>query len=110
LLCNYQDLLNAAKRSGDQLWPMPLHEEYAQNIKSKIADIKNIGDGKAGSITAALFLKEFVAKGKEWAHIDMAGPVWDNTSHKPTGYGVALLVDFLLQQARSASQHQQDSQ
>lgn len=94
-----QELLRAAQRSGDNLWPMPLHEAYRPNIKSKLADIKNIGDGKAGSITAALFLQEFVRKDREWAHIDMAGPVWDNAAHKPTGYGVSLLVEYLVQQA-----------
>lgn len=83
---------------------MPLHEEYKQNIKSKIADIKNIGDGKAGSITAALFLQEFVVKDKEWAHIDMAGPVWDNATHKPTGYGVKLLIEYILDQVQQQLQ------
>ena len=79
---------------------MPLHDEYKANIKSKIADIKNIGDGRAGSITAALFLQEFVSKDKEWAHIDMAGPVWDNSTHKPTGYGVKLLMNYILNQVQ----------
>ena len=72
---------------------MPLHDEYKANIKSKIADIKNIGDGRAGSITAALFLQEFVSK-------DMAGPVWDNSTHKPTGYGVKLLMNYILNQVQ----------
>jgi leucyl aminopeptidase len=66
-------------------------------IKSSLADIKNIGGKGAGSITAALFLKEFVEKGTQWAHIDMAGPVWDNGGGgRPTGYGVKLLVEYLL--------------
>lgn len=86
---------------------MPLHE-YKDNIKSKIADIKNSADGRAGSITAALFLQEFVAKNKEWAHIDMAGPVWDNATHKPTGYGVKLLMEYILGQAQQCSSQQQE--
>jgi leucyl aminopeptidase len=85
---------------------MPLHAEYKDNIKSKIADIKNIGDGKAGSITAALFLQEFVAEGREWAHIDMAGPVWDNATHKPTGYGVKLLLTYILDQAAAVARRE----
>ena len=81
---------------------MPLHPGYKPNIKSKIADIKNSADGRAGSITAALFLQEFVSKDMEWAHVDMAGPVWDNATHKPTGFGVRLLVEYLVRQAQLA--------
>jgi leucyl aminopeptidase len=68
---------------------MPLEPSYKELIKSQLADLKNIGAKGGGSITAALFLQEFVDKAK-WAHIDMAGPVWDTTQNKPTGYGVKL--------------------
>jgi leucyl aminopeptidase len=74
---------------------MPLEQNYKELIKSSIADLKNIGSKGGGSITAALFLEEFVEKAK-WAHIDMAGPVWDTKDNKPTGFGVKLLTDFLL--------------
>ena len=87
--------MKASERSGDALWQMPLHAKYKKNIKSNIADVKNVGDGKAGSITAALFLQEFI-QSSEWAHIDMAGPVWDNATNQPTGYGVRLLVEYIL--------------
>jgi len=89
------DLEAAAKRADEGIWPMPLEPSYKELIKSQLADLKNIGAKGGGSITAALFLQEFVDKAK-WAHIDMAGPVWDTTNIKPTGYGVKLLVDFLL--------------
>ncbi len=89
------DLLEAAKRSNEGIWNMPLHPEYKEMIKGTLGDLKNIGGRAGGSITAALFLEEFVEKAK-WAHIDMAGPVWDNASSKPTGYGVKMLVDYLL--------------
>jgi leucyl aminopeptidase len=89
------DLEAAAQRTDEGLWPLPLEADYKELIKSKIADLKNIGAKGGGSITAALFLEEFVEKSK-WAHIDMAGPVWDTTNNKPTGYGVKLLTDFLL--------------
>jgi leucyl aminopeptidase len=77
---------------------MPLESSYKELIKSSIADLKNVGSKGGGSITAALFLEEFVGteRGQRWAHIDMAGPVWDSTNSKPTGYGVKLLTDFLL--------------
>ena len=79
-----------------------MRASYKKNIKSKIADIKNVGAGGAGSITAALFLKEFVTTNK-WAHIDMAGPVWNDGEHKPTGYGVKLLTNYLLKLANADS-------
>ena len=92
------ELEAAAKRSDEAVWAMPLHGDYKDMIKGTLGDIKNIGGKGAGSITAALFLQEFVEKDTRWAHIDMAGPVWDSAGGKPTGYGVKLLVDFLLNQ------------
>eukprot|EP00975_Prorocentrum_lima_P028073 5899973-Prorocentrum_lima.AAC.1 len=62
---------------------MPLVSEYGAELKSKIADLKNVGGRAGSSITAALFLKEFVKK-TPWAHIDMAGPVWDNKASTAT--------------------------
>lgn len=88
-------IVAAAQRTQEGIWPMPLEAQYKDMIKSHIADLKNVGGKSGGSITAALFLEEFVKKAK-WAHIDMAGPVWDNKEMKPTGYGVKLLVDYLV--------------
>lgn len=85
-------LESAAKRTDEGIWALPLHSQYKEMIKGTLGDIKNIGGKGGGSITAALFLQEFVTT-KKWAHIDMAGPVWDNG---PTGYGVKMLVDYLL--------------
>ncbi len=86
-------LEKAAQRSNEKLWHMPLEAAYKESLKSSIADLKNISGLKgAGSITAALFLQEFVEKA-HWAHIDMAGPVWDGYA---TGFGVKTLVDFVL--------------
>lgn len=93
------DLAAAAARSDEGIWALPLEPAYKELIKSQIADLRNIGAKGGGSITAALFLQEFVDKAK-WAHIDMAGPVWDTSASKPTGYGVKLLVDFLLTQKK----------
>lgn len=92
-----QSLLNAAERTNEKLWPLPLEDSYRSQIKGSIGDLKNIGGGKGGgSITAALFLQEFVTDKVKWAHIDMAGPCWDTSSNTPTGYGVKTLVDFVL--------------
>jgi leucyl aminopeptidase len=65
----------ASERAGDRVWPMPLFDEYRDQIKSDIADIMNTGGRPAGSITAAMFLKEFV-DGVPWAHLDIAGTAW----------------------------------
>lgn len=62
----------ASEQVGDKMWPMPMEKSYFSQYKSDIADFKNVGGREAGSITAALFLKEFVAK-TPWAHIDIAG-------------------------------------
>jgi leucyl aminopeptidase len=87
-------LEESASRWNEGIWSMPLEESYRELMKSKIADLKNISGSKGGgSITAALFLEEFIEK-TSYAHIDMAGPVWEKDG--PTGYGVKLLVDFLL--------------
>ncbi len=87
-------LLGAAKESGELLWRMPLADEYKEQIKSPIADLQNLGaPGGGGSITAALFLKEFV-KEAPWAHLDIAGPVWNDKEGGATGYGVRTLVQF----------------
>merc|ERR1711871_1680158 len=84
-----------SKATGDTIWRMPLCEpEYGPDIKSKIADLKNVGPRTGGAITAALFLKEFVKK-TPWAHVDIAGPVWDEKKGGATGFGVKLLVEWI---------------
>ena len=94
------DLIAASLKSNEKLWHMPLVKEYKEYIKGKTADLKNIGGSYGGSITAALFLQEFVDQSAlsptKWAHIDMAGPVWSMNESKATGFGVRLLVEYLL--------------
>ena len=65
----------AADRAGDRVWPMPLFDEYREQLRSDIADFTNTGGRPAGAITAALFLKEF-AGNVPWAHLDIAGTAW----------------------------------
>ncbi|MBD2504943.1 leucyl aminopeptidase [Anabaena azotica] len=93
-------LEQASSESGEKLWRMPMEEKYFEGLKSGIADMKNTGPRAGGAITAALFLKEFV-KDTQWAHLDIAGPVWsdkENGYNGPgaTGYGVRLLVNWVL--------------
>ena len=90
-----------AKRSGDDYWKLPLYVDYAKQIKSDIADLKNIGGGRyGGAITAALFLREFVQKMK-WLHIDIAGPAYREQAAKgalskgATGWGVLAIINLL---------------
>ena len=94
------DLMASGRKAGERLWPMPLVEEYKTDIKSNIADIKNIGGGYGGAITAALFLQEFVAD-TPWAHLDIAGPAFSEralpyTPRGGTGFGVRTLINYVL--------------
>jgi leucyl aminopeptidase len=93
-------LLAAAEQAGEKLWRMPMEEKYFEGMKSQIADMKNTGPRAGGSITAALFLKQFI-KETPWAHLDIAGPVWTEkengyNSTGATGYGVRMLVNWVL--------------
>ena len=92
-------LLAAGERSGEPLWQLPLAPEYSKQMKSKVADLKNVDKGGAGTITAAAFLQEFVGK-TPWAHLDIAGTAWDFTEKSyipkgPSGVGVRLLVELI---------------
>ena len=70
-----EQVRRVADRAGDRVWPLPLFEEYREQLKSDIADLTNTGGRPAGSITAAMFLREFTG-GLPWAHIDIAGTAW----------------------------------
>jgi leucyl aminopeptidase len=81
-----------ADRAGDRVWPMPIFDEYKDQLKSEIADFTNTGGRPAGSITAAMFLKEFTG-GLPWAHLDIAGTAWTDEArpYLPKGAsGVAV--------------------
>ncbi|MCB9802454.1 leucyl aminopeptidase [Candidatus Nomurabacteria bacterium] len=97
-----KDLLKAAETSGEKMWLMPLPEEYRELNKSSIADIRNIPNSRGGgSITAALFLSEFIEAGTAWAHLDIAGPAYAEkalNTYTPiggVGYGVRTLLEWL---------------
>ncbi|MEI8254608.1 MAG: leucyl aminopeptidase [Deltaproteobacteria bacterium] len=90
---------HAAQRAGESMWEMPLLEDLREGLKSDVADLKHMGDRFGGSISAGLFLREFVGDSK-WVHIDIAGPAFGDrqTALAPkgaTGYGVLSFVSFL---------------
>ena len=95
-----EQINQAGIHAGDRAWPMPLWDEYQDQLKSNFADIANIGGPGAGTITAACFLSRF-AKQYKWAHLDIAGVAWETGAQKgATGRPVALLTQFLLEQAK----------
>ena len=90
----------ASVAAGEKFWQMPMEEKYFEGLKSPIADMKNTGPRPGGSITAALFLKQFV-KETPWAHLDIAGPVWADKEDGcnpagATGFPVRTLVNWVL--------------
>jgi len=93
-------LVKAGKSVEETLWRFPLGEAYDKMINSPIADMKNVGEKGAGSITAAQFLQRFIKKNTPWAHLDIAGTAWQSKD-KPlsvkgaTAFGVRLLDRFV---------------
>ena len=93
-----EQVRRVADRAGDRVWPLPLFEEYREQLKSEIADLTNTGGRPAGSITAAMFLKEFTG-GLPWAHIDIAGTAWVDEARPylpkgPSGVAVRALAEL----------------
>lgn len=106
MMSQHDDLVKkvqeSADRSGDYVWRLPMTNDYQKAIKSTVADICNIGSNsyKAGSVTAAFFLKEFVGD-TPWVHLDIAGTAFDVPDisyYRPgaTGVGVRLFVDLVM--------------
>lgn len=96
-------LKTASEAAGEKFWQLPLEEKYFEGLKSQIADMKNTGPRAGGSITAALFLKQFI-KETPWAHLDVAGPVWADkedgcNNAGATGFPVRTLVNWVLNEA-----------
>ena len=94
------DLGRAGTQTGERTWPLPLWTDYRGQIDSEIADVKNTGGRAAGTITAGLFLAEFVGDDVPWAHLDIAGVAWSEKAGGwqpagPAGYGVRLAHEWL---------------
>ncbi len=103
LLSNNDTLVERICRAGEQaaepFWRLPLGPEYSKQLKSEVADLKNVGGRPAGTITAAAYLQEFVGK-TPWAHCDIAGTAWDFTEKSyipkgPSGVGVRTLAGLV---------------
>ncbi len=89
----------AAARVGERLWELPMFDDYAEQIQSGVADVKNIGGKYGGAITAAKFLENFVAS-VPWVHLDIAGPAWaDKESATQDAGGTGVLVRTLIELA-----------
>jgi leucyl aminopeptidase len=107
VIANDDELASAVARAGEEsgelTWRLPLHPEFKALMKGKVADLSNLASKrKAGTITAASFLEEFV-DGTPWAHIDIAGTAWDvgreYTGSEASGFGVRLLIELARHQA-----------
>lgn len=94
---------DSSKRTSEEIWELPLNQDYTDMIKSDVADMKNVGIGRvAGTITAAAFLKNAI-NDTPWIHFDIAGVAWTQTATKEksynpkgaTGFGVRLILDYL---------------
>jgi len=98
-----EEVRRAGDRAGERAWPLPMYEEFRDQNKSDIADVKNSGGRPAGTLTAGWFLREF-AEGYPWAHLDVAGTAYTETDSPPLPKGPAgvpmrLFVEFLLGRA-----------
>jgi leucyl aminopeptidase len=96
-------LRQIGEKTNEKFWELPLYPDFNEQIKSKFADIKNIGGRAGGTITAAIFLSNFVNE-TPWIHLDIAGTAWtqDGTwdkSYNPkgaTGFGIRSLIRLVL--------------
>lgn len=93
-------VLASSERCGEPAWRLPLGEEYKEQLKSKVADLKNVGGRAAGTVTGACFLQQFVGD-TPWVHLDIAGTAWNYTKKSyipkgPSAVGVRTLIDLIL--------------
>jgi len=98
-----------ANRAGDRSWPMPTFDDYMEQLKSEIADFTNTGGRAAGSITAALFLKEFTG-GLPWVHMDIAGTAWADEARPfmpkgATGVAVRTLASLAFEKLEEKTEN-----
>ena len=101
------EIADAARRAGEAMWPMPLPEDLRKGLDSAVADIANVsGDRSGGMLVAGLFLREFAPAGVRWAHLDIAGPAYNDGA--PYGYvakgGTGAAVRTLVQIAADVAE------
>ncbi len=92
-------MLAACRQTGERVWGLPLDDDYKEQLKSHVADLKNVGGKWGGAITAAKFLEQFVGS-TPWVHLDIAGPSWSDSENATrdaggTGCFVRTLVAYL---------------
>ncbi len=93
-------IISVGNSVGEKMWPLPLYDFYFEDLKSDVADFKNVGNRKAGTIIGGMFLKQFISDEIPWVHIDIAGPAW---AEKPwfyqpkgaTSFGLRTLVEIV---------------
>ena len=96
-----ESIMNASKQSGEPFWRMPILEHLRPSLDSTVADLSNVGERMGGAISATLFLREFVPAGVKWAHLDIAGPAFNESApygivgKGGAGFAVRTLLNFL---------------
>jgi len=95
-----QKVQEIGMRVGEKLWPLPLWDFYFENIKSDVADFKNVGERAAGTIIGGIFLKQFVPEEIPWVHLDIAGTAWTDKDlgfapKGATGFGVRIFTEMV---------------
>jgi leucyl aminopeptidase len=101
----FEEFLEASHQTGERVWRLPLDEDYKDQLKSHVADLKNVGSKWGGAITAAKFLEHFVGT-TPWIHLDIAGPSWSDSDSAAcdigaTGCFVRTIVQLIENQARN---------
>jgi leucyl aminopeptidase len=99
------EIVRSGEASGERYWRMPLTDDFKSELVSEVADQKNVGSRWGGSIIAATFLKEFVAPGLPWAHLDIAGTAraesdYDEVPKGGVGFGTRTLIRWIRERAR----------
>ena len=98
-------MLDASEAAGEDFWELPITDEVREGLHSDIADVKSSGAREGGAMLAAAFLQRFVTPGTDWAHLDIAGPAYneasahDYTPIQGTGFGVRTLVQLAAHMA-----------
>ncbi len=100
-----RDLVAACGQTGERVWRLPLHDDFKEQLKSSVADLKNVGGKWGGAVTAAKFLEQFVGS-TPWIHLDIAGPSWSDAENPTrdaggTGCFVRSLVAYVENWSRS---------
>ena len=98
-----EKIKKASEKTAEKVWELPLWDEYREQMKSEVADVKNLGEGGAGTITAAAFLENFIPEKTSWAHLDIAGTAYVEEIKNPktyaskgaTGHGIRLITQVL---------------